>query len=98
MHPRLSVLTAYERVLELSPASRARWPPRCGSPIPLTSSRPGRRCPTRRPPPTTSGSTGVLDVLQSTSATGLDWTNFSYYACVPSLLYLHGDVWRKLEA
>ena len=39
----------------------------------------------------------LLDVLQSTSATGLDWTNFSYYACVPSLLYLHGDVWRELS-
>ncbi|MDX6309446.1 MAG: hypothetical protein QOI06_2492 [Nocardioidaceae bacterium] len=94
---RLPVLATYEKVLELQPgqltsvvnalrhvyAPRAEpvWTPK---PDPMSESYHIRL-------------DKLLDRLRSDSATGLDWSEFGFYSRVPSLLYLHADVWRELS-
>lgn len=96
MQPRFSVLTAYERVLELRPgqlssvvnALRRAYAPE------------GQRS---WAPVLDPGSDAfhlrldyLLDVLLSDKATGPDWTEFGYYVSATEMLYLHGSVWREL--
>ncbi|MDX6306969.1 MAG: hypothetical protein QOI06_15 [Nocardioidaceae bacterium] len=96
MQPRFSVLTAYERVLELRPgqlsstvnALRRAYAPegqRAWAPVldPQSDAFHLRL-------------DYLLDVLMSDKATGPDWTEFGYYVSAPDMLYLHGSVWREL--
>ncbi len=96
MQPRFSVLTAYERVLELRPgqlssvvnALRRAYAPqgqRAWAPVldPQSDAFHLRL-------------DYLLDVLMSDKATGPDWTEFGYYVSTPDTLYLHGTVWREL--
>lgn len=96
MQPRYSVLSAYERVLELRPgqlssvvnALRRAYSPeaqRTWTPVldPQSDAFHLRL-------------DFLLDVLRSDEATGPDWTEFAYYVCAPDMLYLHGSVWQEL--
>ena len=96
MQPRFSVLTAYERVLDLPPgqlssvvnALRRAYAPegqRSWAPVldPQSDAFHLRL-------------DYLLDVLMSDKAIGPDWTEFGYYVCAPDMLYLHGSVWREL--
>ncbi len=96
MQPRFSVLSAYERVLELPPgqlsgvvnALRRAYSPdaqRAWTPVldPQSDEFHLRL-------------DFLLDVLRSDNATGLDWSEFGYYVCTPDMLYLHGSVWEEL--
>lgn len=96
MQPRFSVLTAYERVLELrqgqlstvvnalrraySPEGQRAWAPVLDPQSEAFHLRLDH----------------LLDVLLSEKATGPDWTEFGYFVSAPDLLYLHGSVWREL--
>lgn len=96
MQPRFSVLSAYERVLELRPgqlssvvnALRRAYTPeaqRAWTPVldPQSEEFHLRL-------------DYLLDVLTSEKATGPEWTEFGYYVCTPDMLYLHGSVWQEL--
>lgn len=96
MQPRFSVLTAYERVLELRPgqlstvvnALRRAYSPegqRAWAPVldPQSEAFHLRL-------------DHLLDVLLSEKATGADWTEFGYFVSAPDMLYLHSSVWREL--
>lgn len=96
MQPRFSVLSAYERVLELRPgqlssvvnALRRAYSPeaqRAWTPVldPQSDEFHLRL-------------DFLLDRLRSDEATGPDWTEFGYYVCAPDMLYLHGSVWKEL--
>ena len=94
---RLPVLSTYEKVLELqpgqltsvvnalrnvyAPGAEPVWTP---TPDPMSASYHLRL-------------DNLLDRLRSDSATGLDWSEFGFYSRVPSLLYLHADVWAELS-
>lgn len=96
MQPRFSVLTAYERVLELrqgqlstvvntlrraySPEGQRAWSPVLDPQSEAFHLRLDH----------------LLDVLLSDKATGPDWTEFGYFVSAPDMLYLHGSVWREL--
>jgi transcriptional regulator with XRE-family HTH domain len=96
MQPRYSVLTAYERVLELPQgqlttvvnALRRAYAPE------------GQRAWTPVLDPQSDAFhlrlDYLLDVLRSDQATGPDWTEFGYYVSAPDMLYLHGSVWHEL--
>jgi transcriptional regulator with XRE-family HTH domain len=97
MQPRFSVLTAYERVLELrqgqlstvvnalrrafSPEGQRAWAPVLDPQSEAFHLRLDH----------------LLDILLSDKATGPDWTEFGYFASAPDMLYLHGSVWRELS-
>lgn len=96
MQPRFSVLSAYERVLELRPgqlssvvnALRRAYSPeaqRAWTPVldPQSDQFHLRL-------------DFLLDVLRSDKATGPDWTEFGHYVSAPDMLYLHGSVWQEL--
>ena len=98
MQPRFSVLSAYERVLELQPgqlssvvnALRRAYSPeaqRAWTPVldPQSDEFHLRL-------------DFLLDVLRSDRATGPHWTEFGYYVCAPDMLYLHGSVWEELTS
>lgn len=96
MQPRFSVLTAYERVLELrtgqlssvvnelrrayAPEGQRAWAPVLDPQSEAFHLRLDY----------------LLDILMSDKATGPDWTEFGYYVSAPDMLYLHGSVWRDL--
>jgi hypothetical protein len=96
MQPRFSVLTAYERVLELrqgqlstvvnalrraySPEGQRAWAPVLDPQSEAFHLRLDH----------------LLDILLSEKATGPDWTEFGYFVSAPDMLYLHGSVWREL--
>jgi hypothetical protein len=96
MQPRFSVLTAYERVLELrqgqlstvvnalrraySPEGQRAWAPVLDPQAEAFHLRLDH----------------LLDILLSDKATGPDWTEFGYFVSAPEMLYLHGSVWREL--
>lgn len=96
MQPRFSVLTAYERVLELrqgqlstvvnalrraySPEGQRAWAPVLDPQSEAFHLRLDY----------------LLDVLLSDKATGPDWTEFGYFVAAPDMLYLHSSVWRDL--
>ena len=96
MQPRFSVITAYERVLELrqgqlstvvnalrraySPEGQRAWAPVLDPQSEAFHLRLDH----------------LLDILLSDKATGPDWTEFGYFVSAPDMLYLHGSVWREL--
>jgi hypothetical protein len=96
MQPRFSVLTAYERVLDLrhgqlstvvnvlrraySPEGQRAWAPVLDPQSEAFHLRLDH----------------LLDVLMADKATGPDWTEFGYFVSAPEMLYLHGTVWRDL--
>jgi len=96
MQPRFSVLTAYERVLELrqgqlstvvnalrrafSPEGQRTWAPMLDPQSEAFHLRLDQ----------------LLDVLLSEKATGPDWTEFGYFVSAREMLYLHSSVWREL--
>lgn len=96
MQPRFSVLTAYERVLDLPPgqlSSVVNALRRAYSPEPQRAWAPVLD------PHSDAFHLRLdylLDVLRSDKATGPDWTEFGYYVSAPDMLYLHGSVWHDL--